>query len=416
MLTDDDLRARLTEAFHEHADPVASQGVRTDGLYARGRRRRRRQVVTRAGAALAVVAVAAGAWTLRPQPAVYSPTAGTTQGQATAGVLLAAAVAHPQPAAAAQAGLPPYYVVTGHNEPTAVVRSTATGAALATVPLPAGTDPKTAQISAAANDRTFVLALARGLATRFYRLTVTPAGHTARLSPLAVPALPPGEYVNAVAVSPDGREFAVAVQSSTDRDGSMIEHGLVRVVTVATGAVRTWSTVRSGMPQQISWTANGRDLGFFWTDDASRATTAAGLWVLDTAAPGRDLLSGHRILPAYDGTDDVQTALLSPDGTTAIASVTYDGTRHLAAGTVTGGIVEVSIRTGRPLRILLAEHATRSADPEDPGWYTTPCQLPAIDASGQHLLVSCDRFGRLDRARFTPLPGSAPQVSVAAGW
>lgn len=42
--------------------------------------------------------------------------------------------------------------------------------------------------------------------------------------------------------------------------------------------------------------------------------------------------------------------------------------------------------------------------------------LPAIDSTGSHLLVSCDRFGRLDRARFTPLPGSAPQTTVAAAW
>ena len=35
---------------------------------------------------------------------------------------------------------------------------------------------------------------------------------------------------------------------------------------------------------------------------------------------------------------------------------------------------------------------------------------------GSHLLVSCDRFGRLDHGRFTPLPGAAPQTAVAAAW
>ena len=81
-----------------------------------------------------------------------------------------------------------------------------------------------------------------------------------------------------------------------------------------------------------------------------------------------------------------------------------------------GGIVEVSARTGGPLRTLLAEHAAHSSGPGHAGWYITPCQLPAIDASGAHLLVSCDRFGRVDRARFTALPGSAPQLAVAAAW
>jgi hypothetical protein len=49
-------------------------------------------------------------------------------------------------------------------------------------------------------------------------------------------------------------------------------------------------------------------------------------------------------------------------------------------------------------------------------WYIGQCQLPAIDTTGSHLLVSCDRFGRLDRARFTVLPGFAPQTAVAASW
>jgi hypothetical protein len=30
--------------------------------------------------------------------------------------------------------------------------------------------------------------------------------------------------------------------------------------------------------------------------------------------------------------------------------------------------------------------------------------------------VSCGGFGRLDRARFTALPGAAPQTAVAAAW
>jgi hypothetical protein len=50
------------------------------------------------------------------------------------------------------------------------------------------------------------------------------------------------------------------------------------------------------------------------------------------------------------------------------------------------------------LRTLLAERAAFSADPAGPGWYVTACQLPAIDATGSHLLVSCGSFGRLDRA------------------
>jgi hypothetical protein len=83
---------------------------------------------------------------------------------------------------------------------------------------------------------------------------------------------------------------------------------------------------------------------------------------------------------------------------------------------VVGGLVELSARTGRPLRTLLAEHAAYAADPGHPGWYIGSCLLAAADRTGGHLLVSCDRFGRLDRGRFTPLPGAAPQSAVAAAW
>ena len=155
---------------------------------------------------------------------------------------------------------------------------------------------------------------------------------------------------------------------------------------------------------------------YSWQDDRPERTSAAGLWVLNTAAAGHSLMSARRILPASAGGDDVQSAVLSPDGTTAIASVTYNGTRHAGPGTVVGGIVELSARTGRPLRTLLALRAAYSADPARPGWYIGQCLLPATDATGSHLLVSCDRFGRLDRARFTALPGAAPQSTVAAAW
>jgi hypothetical protein len=165
----------------------------------------------------------------------------------------------------------------------------------------------------------------------------------------------------------------------------------------------------------VSW-ADSRRLGFFWAGDGS-ALRGSGLWELDTAAPGHELFSGRRILPLVAGGDTVQYAQLTTTGT-VIAAVDYNGTAHVRRGTVVGGIVELSARTGRPLRTLLAEHAAHSADPglQPGGWYITSCELAAADRTGGHLLVSCDRFGRLDRGRFTALPGAAPQSAVAAAW
>ncbi len=164
----------------------------------------------------------------------------------------------------------------------------------------------------------------------------------------------------------------------------------------------------------MSW-ADGRRLGYFWQGTGAAPQRDSGLWELDTAAPGHALLSGRRILPLVTGGDTVQDAQLTTAGT-VIASVTYTGTAHVSRGTVVGGLVELSARTGRPLHTLLAEHAAYSADPGNAGWYITSCLLAAVDRTGNHLLVSCDRFGRLDRGRFTPLPGAAPQTAIAAAW
>ena len=401
MLSEHDLRTRLAEALHEQADPVTGDAVDAAGIFARAmRRRRHRRTGTWVTSALAAAALLAGAWALRPGPARPS-------GYPPPGLLLAAAVGRPQPAPAADAGLPPYYVIADHGRPEAEVRRSTTGKLLRRVALPPGTDPKMSQI-AAGRPGTFVLALFSFPRTRFYQLRVRAGGHGARLVPLPMPPPPAGDYVTALAVSPDGRTLAVGLQLHGG------QHGAVEVVQLATGAVRTWNTARTGQPTALSWA--GHKLGFFWQDDKPAATSATGLWTLDTAAPGRNLMSGQRILPASAGGDSVQTALLGPGGRTAIASVTYDGSGHVGSRTVVGGIVEVSAGTGHPLRTLLAEHAAYSADPADPGWYVTSCQLAAIDGSGAHLLVSCDRFGRLDRARFNPLPGSSPQAAVAAAW
>jgi hypothetical protein len=410
MLTDHDLQNELTAAFRERAGPATQAVVNPAGIFRRAvRDRQHRRMAAGAASVMAVVAVAAGvsvaSRTARPalSPVDQPP-----------GLLLEAAVTGPPPARAAVSGMPPYYVTTDHDRPVAEVRDSASGKILSAVRLPQGIEPKMSKITAAGDDRTFVLALSFPQ-TRFYLLRVTADGRSARLTPLSIPPLPAGESANDIAVSPDGSKLAVAVQFSGGQQGA------VEAVSLATGAVHTWTTARTGMPWALSWADGGRELGFFWDDGGPSAgspqTTASGLWVLDATAPGSDLMSGRRIIPEFTGGDDVQSAVLTPDGAAVIASVTYDGTGHVGRGTVVGGIAELSAQTGHPLRTLLAEHAPYSAAPEGhAGWYIATCTLAAADATGNHLLVNCDSFGRLDHGRFTALPGSAPQTATAAAW
>jgi hypothetical protein len=410
MLTDHDLQTELAAAFREQADPVSRAAVDPAGIFRRAvRRRRRRRVAVRAVSVLAVVAVAAGAFVVsragRPAlgPADQAP-----------GLLLDAAVAAPPSARAAVSGMPRYYVTADHGRPVAEVHDSATGKTLSVVRLPGGIDPKMSQVAAAGNDHKFVLALFSFPRTRFYLMRVAAGGRSARLASLAIPPLPAGAVADALAVSADGSRLAVAVQFSGG------QRGAVEVASLATGAVRTWTTGRPGVPGALSWADGGRGLGFFWQDDSpgsrSPRTSRSGLWLLNTTAPGSNLMSGRRILPALVGSDDVQSAALAPDGNTVIASVTYDGVYRVSRGTVVGGLVELSARTGRPVWTLLAQRAAYSADPGHAGWYITPPGLVAADATGSHLLVSGDRFGRLDHGRFTALPGVAPQSAIAAAW
>jgi hypothetical protein len=416
VLADNDLQAELAAAFREQADPVSAAPIDSAGIFQRAaHRRRRRRVAVRAGSVLAVLAVAVAGASVGVS--VLSRTGRPVPGPAgqPPGLLLDAALAAAPSASAAVSGMPPYYVTADHGRPVAEVRDSATGKALSVIPLPAGIDPKMTEAAAAGNDRTFVLALffSQRLRTRFYLMRVAAGGRSARLAPLAIPGLPAGAVADAIAVSADGRRLAVSVQFS---GGS---HGAVEVASLGTGAVRMWTTGQAGLPEDLTWADGGRVLGFFWQDTGptggSPRTSASGLWRLDTTAPGTNLMSGRRILPEFEGGDDVQSAVLTPDGSRVIASVTYDGVGHVGRGTVVGGIAELSARTGHPLRTLLAEHAL-PPDPGQPGWAITSCTLVAADATGNHLLVSCDRFGRLDHARFTPLPGVAPQTAIAAAW
>jgi hypothetical protein len=402
MLTDHDLTRELAAAFHDRADPVTRTTVNPAGIFPRVVQARRRRTAMRVAPVGAVAALAATVLAVNltsgPGPAIA---------ERPPGLLLAAAVISPPPASAAVAGMPRYYVTVDHFRPVAEIRATATGKILSTVPLPRRIDPKLSQVAAAGDGRGFALALFSIPRTRFYWLRVSADGRSARLTALTATPLPPGEHADGIALSPGGSRLAVAIQ----RSGG--QHGAVEVVSLATGAARTWTTGRPGFPVGVSW-ADDRRLGLFWSG-AGAAQGSSGLWELDSVAPGHALLSGRRVLPEVTGGDTVQYAQLTTAGT-AIAAVTYNGTTHVGRGTVVGGIVELSAQTGRPLRTLLAERAAHAADPGRPGWYIGSCLLAAADRTGGHLLVSCDRFGRLDRGRFTPLPGAAPQTAIAAAW
>ena len=178
MLTDDDLRRELTVVFHEQADPIARTAIEPAALFQRALWQRRRRAAARAGAVLAVaVAAILSLVTVAGRPAAGPAT--------TAGPGRRAARRGGDHGATGPGRSARHVAVVcraDHGRPVAIVRDSVTGRLVSTVDLSAGTDPKLTQVTAAGDDRTFVLAvfsLSRG--TRFFELRITPSGRPAGL-------------------------------------------------------------------------------------------------------------------------------------------------------------------------------------------------------------------------------------------
>jgi hypothetical protein len=189
------------------------------------------------------------------------------------------------------------------NPSYAVVRSTLTGAAMGTVA--AAADRTVVAVTAAANDRTFILDEQPWVSSSsnanqtfeprsFVKLSLGPDGRVQSLAalPLSVPA---GQLMTGFALSPDGTKLAIAVQPDTNkRQPDLTE---VKVVTLATGATLTWTangTIGFGPDdaRSLSWTANERTLAFDWA--ASGPGVHTGVWLLNLDTGGGSLLADSR--------------------------------------------------------------------------------------------------------------------------
>jgi hypothetical protein len=185
----------------------------------------------------------------------------------------------------------------------AVVRSTVTGASMGTVA--ASADRTVVAVTAAANDRTFILDEQPSVSASpnanqsfeprsFTKLSLGPDGHVLSLAqvPLSVAA---GQLMTGFALSPDGTKLAIAVQPDNNkREPDLTE---LKVVTLATGATMTWTangTMGFGPDdaRSLSWTDNERTLAFDWA--ASGPGVHTGVWLLNLDTGGGSLLADSR--------------------------------------------------------------------------------------------------------------------------
>jgi hypothetical protein len=261
--------------------------------------------------------------------------------------------------------VPPYFVVLPPQAliyaRTAQVRSTVTGRLLATFSPPRPYKVFT-WVNGTADDHTFVLAAQRwwnitsgqaGAAaqdrdnnapTVFFKLVFDPATGTAKLTRLTVPEKIRATNLGGVGVSPDGTRLALDFRQS------------IQIITLATGAVRTWTWPGSGwignwkpMGQIFSWSSDGRYLAF--QEWGGRHDTMH-VRILDTTAPGISLTAA-RVIVAYPYRSRADTyatsnSFLTPDGTRIVTATSFYPSQRTPAGSYVQ-ITEYSARTGKPL-------------------------------------------------------------------
>ena len=376
-----DLEGRLRtemDAFAQRANPDVVRPLRPPpGRAERQAPRRKRRWLAPAAAAAAVAAVIA-AVTVAVRSGGYRQPAET-------GLL-------PVPA------IPPYYLVlsafpSGHQWP-AVLRSTATGEVLASTRAMPLTNGSSTMVTGSLDGRTFVVLDNAAVPdkTSLYRVRVAPDGRSLRVDRLPISTYP--MEVHSVALSPDGSQLAIAERSCP---GNRCQFAQIQVRSLATGAIRNWRTQADGGPWELSWSADGRHIGFLWLSTRKPPVPRPEYRQVDVTGQGDDLLAGTAVRMPPDSVRALTSPVVTPDGRAYVTANVklVRGRDH--RGTVTARIIKISARTGKLQRVLYTKSAS---DVLQAGGRTGPidyqdCRVVGLDRTGQHPLVQCSALGRI---------------------
>ncbi len=310
-------------------------------------------------------------------------------------------------------GVPSYYLTETGGTPQqpaveAVVRDTRSGATLATA-RPSGCN--LSEVSAAADDRTFVIACQirhGGRPTDQERLLLARFDPVTRRLSVTAMRLPPISFFSNIAISPDGTR--IAVMSSTlpgpsDPQGRVT--ATLRVYSLATGRARTW-TAANVILQEIggmSW-GPGALLAFDYEATASNYVYSpelpgSGIRLLNTNAPSGSLVAASRLavptshLPGGYLTLELGQLAVSGNGETVATVLSLQRRNQQATE-----FAEFSLATGKLLRRWLPS----AFNNESVIW---------SDVTGKILAVVGPVPGRGDASlgimtgdQFTPLPNA----------
>ncbi|HEY1644602.1 MAG TPA: hypothetical protein VGG35_28320 [Streptosporangiaceae bacterium] len=347
-----------------------------------------------------------------------------------AAVMVAGAGVHRDPSAAGPAASTPagrsrfYVSLTFRPKVAAVVHDSRTGRVTGSYRLPPayqGSGPAPV-IAAARSDREFAIAATEQLGhseadVRILDLRLTRDGRPDSVAVLPWRLTPPGsaDYVDGIALSPDGRQLAAAIQIPASGFRPRAE---IKVISVRTGATRTWTVAgETQLPLNPSWQAGGRYLGFLlWSrirGPAASFTARTQLRLLDTVAASRDLMSARVVATGANGRGFLQAAVLSPDG----RSVLVAAYRNVAGsrpghGTAILRVEALRIPGGRLTQVVCRE-SVRYRNARQMNAADTRFSVLSVAGQGHHALVMCPSLARLDNGSLTTLPGLGQLPIVA---
>ena len=342
----------------------------------------------------------------------------------------------PAVSGSAPASLPRFYVTTssapGGRGIQAVVRASGRGQVTGTVPVPSAIPVEWADsggtfVTAAADDRSFIIGVQGGQAPtklgldlRLFRFAISAAGKPGRLTELA-PAPMRNETTEGIALSPDGKLLAVSLQNDSSPDAV----GAIQVLDLATGAIRTWTAPARSVyiPGPPSWADGSRVIAFTWLRSTQSGLMSAprGIRLLDTAAPGDNLVAGTVIVPSgVVAAGSIVSARITPDGRDVIVVTWRDLTPRASTHTVVVQFAELRAATGRLVRLLCTQ--TGRYDEVPVTTLQDSLGVLSLSSQGRYALVQGTQFGWLDvggpdPGRFTPLPAvPAGQYVNFAAW
>jgi hypothetical protein len=246
--------------------------------------------------------------------------------------------------------------------------ATATGKVAATVKIPGYV------IAIAASRGAFFAAVLSNGVTRFYEIRRVRPGFTTMV---LLPIRPDTARIAYMAVSPGGAKLAYSTLVGLGVSAHI--QNLV-VASTAGGSQREWTTPAgdsTGSMGPINWLADGRTLAFSWLDPSEPGVLSMRL--VDTAAPGSNLMAGQAVLPSVYKTRPFQSySTLSPNGQVVVGEADGSAASHAPKGS----LLAIATATGKPTVLYPVSAPGRAG--------TTGCDTPMwVSNTGSEVLDAC---------------------------